>query len=305
MHPKEKGTNLELGSLSPAPFSIHKIKSPNEKDGSRRNSYHKQKQSSIDDLGSSGDHKNLLDSPTNTRAELNSKPTSAKSVRSNSNDKPGCGNNEDKGNGKDKASNGNSRRNSVDSNSSKGSKESKNEKNSKVKNENDSDKKDKSDKSRKNSVDSSSSKDKASPKNKSEKNKAASTDSKGKESSSKKCEPEAKESVKKPKTTVKQWIGRGLLVALTAGSIYMILAISMNSQAPEQWPWGFWYVFALLFDLGIFQPLFSLCKFGLLLRFIKKPQLNKTPDWLTKNIIGQDILNIFSPKSGNTTQQNK
>jgi cobalamin biosynthesis Mg chelatase CobN len=283
----------------------------------KRNSYHKQRQSSIDDLGSSRD-KNLLDSPTNTRAELNSNPNSSKSVRRNSNDKLGC--NEKAGEDNDKKKNS-SRSNSADSKDGKSSskkdgktKSRKNSVDSSRSNSSDSkdgkssSKKDGKTKSRKNSVDSSSGK----SKNNDSKGKSTKDSIKGDEQKSGKSDKKGKDGAEGPKentntggSKTKQWIGRGLLVVLTGGSIYMIMAISLNSQSPEQWPWGFWYVFALLFDLGVFQPVISLAKFGLLLKFIKKPPASGTADFFTRTFIGNDILSIFSPKSGTSQSPKK
>ncbi len=99
---------------------------------------------------------------------------------------------------------------------------------------------------------------------------------------------------KKP-TQLKVWIGRGLLVAITLGSTYMIMAISVTSESADSWPWGFWYVFALIFDLGFFQPAITMVKFILFFKHIHKPWEGKYKT-VTRAIIGADILAVIESK---------
>lgn len=91
-------------------------------------------------------------------------------------------------------------------------------------------------------------------------------------------------------------IGRCLIVLVTVGSIFLILKISTNSSG-DSWPWGFWYVAALIFDQCIFQPITSLIQFSLLFRFIKN-SMNK--EWknapVTRFVIGKDIMTIVESK---------
>lgn len=108
--------------------------------------------------------------------------------------------------------------------------------------------------------------------------------------------PSAKKNLptKKP-TKVKVWIGRCLLAAITIGSICMISAISANTKNPNSWPWGFWYVFALLFDLGLFQPAITMVKFILFFKHIHNPFKGKYKA-IPRAIIGADILAVVESK---------
>lgn len=99
---------------------------------------------------------------------------------------------------------------------------------------------------------------------------------------------------KKP-SQLKVWIGRGLLVAITLGSAYMIWALAAASKSSNSWPWGYWYVFALIFDLGFFQPAITMVKFILFFKHIHKPWEGKYKT-VARAIIGADILAVIESK---------
>lgn len=104
-----------------------------------------------------------------------------------------------------------------------------------------------------------------------------------------------KKQMTKKKIQIKVWIGRLLMLLIGGGSIYMVIAISLTSESANSWPWGFWYVFALLFDLAFFQPIMSLAKFLLFLRHLKKPFEGRFKG-LCRSIIGNDILAVVESK---------
>lgn len=99
---------------------------------------------------------------------------------------------------------------------------------------------------------------------------------------------------KKP-TQYKVWIGRTLLLLITLGSMYMVWAISVTSESENSWPWGYWYVFALLFDLALFQPVITFFKYLLFFAHIHKPWTGKFKT-LARAIIGSDILTAVESK---------
>lgn len=103
---------------------------------------------------------------------------------------------------------------------------------------------------------------------------------------------------KSPAKTIfqpKVWGGRVLIILIACGSFYVVTAISLSSESANSWPWGFWYVYALLFDLAFFQPVITFIKFILFFSHIKKPYEGKFKG-IARAIIGSDILAIVESK---------
>lgn len=104
------------------------------------------------------------------------------------------------------------------------------------------------------------------------------------------------------KTTVsqpsklKQISGRCMMGIVALGSFFLIWKISTNSNG-NSWPWGFWYVAALIFDQCIFQPVTTALQFIFLYRFV---QNSMKSEWkkasFTRLLIGNDIMAVVESK---------
>lgn len=127
-------------------------------------------------------------------------------------------------------------------------------------------------------------------------NKSDQTDNHGNNQNAPTSEPAGQRSSKC--VTVRVWIGRCLLVALTVLSLYSIFALSLGGTDHSSWPWGFWYAVSLAIDQFVYQPMLTFLQYGLVyLYFIKQPPKSmKTVKCLTKLIIGKDIMRVFKSK---------
>lgn len=111
--------------------------------------------------------------------------------------------------------------------------------------------------------------------------------------------PKASKHLSKIKQNIftKKFFGVLLSWGVALGSVYIIWAISVANSNQNSWPWGFWYVAALIFDQAIFNPTMTLLQFTLLHKYINSIKLSDNWKTAVRWIIGKDILAIVDSKS--------
>ncbi len=92
----------------------------------------------------------------------------------------------------------------------------------------------------------------------------------------------------------KKVCGIVLMILVGLGSAYVVFAISAGSKS-NSWPWGFWYVVALVFDQLVFQPVSAMLQFSLLYRYVYKKE-HALVGRLTHLVIGKDIMAVVNSK---------